>query len=470
MTHPQAFIYICLSFLLGIFLGSFYHSLFLIYFLLIILFSIIGILWKRKHVLMGVFLIMSFSVGFLYVNNSLSKVLDNEVTNYFNSQIETKGRVVKNPKDDLERKKAIVKIEDAKILVFTNEDLSYGDEVLVSGELIEPESFNNFDYKMYLANQGVSGIILDSKVEIIRKHYSILYDIKNRIEKIILENLSIRKAGILNATILGETDNMSFDLKQKLGFTGISHVVAISGQHIIILCMIMLSFLAYLRVGRKKAIIFTVLFLLFYIILIDFQASALRAFIMMCFVLFAELLGRQSDSLRSLVIAAVLILFFNPLSLVYDLGFQLSFLAVLGIIFFNNFFKEKLKFLKNSFLIDLVAVNFSAQVFVLPLLIYTFNYVSLASFITNILVVPISSVLLVLGFVCAFISLILPSLSFLLFAPISFILEYILFIVDKFSFMIISVNSFPIILIFIIYLVLGILAYKLRKERFEFYF
>ena len=426
---------------------------------------------------MGVFFIAVFCFGFVYINSELKNILENKVVDYFNSEIEFSGKVSKNPKDDLETKKAVIETKEvngekinSRILVFTKEDLSYGDEVLIKGELVEPEKINSFDYKMYLANQGISGIVLDSEIKIVSKHYSLFYNLKNKVEKIVLENLSIRKAGILNATILGETDNMSSELKQKLGFTGISHVVAISGQHIIILCVIILSFLNYLGIGRKKAIIFTILFLLFYIILIDFPASALRAFIMMCFVLCAELLGRQSDSLRSLIIAAVLILLFNPLSLIFDLGFQLSFLAVLGIIFFNNFFEEKLKFIKNNFFIDLISVNLSAQVFVLPLLIYTFNYISLSSFFTNILVVPISTVLLVLGFVCVLISLILPGLSFLFFVPISLILEYVLFIVDRFSFMIFPINSFPIILIFIIYTGLGFWAYKLRKDRFEFCF
>ena len=477
MTPAKAFIYICISFIFGIFLGSFIHSLFLIYFLIIFSVSIVGILWKKKHVFMGVFLIAVFCLGFIYINLGFKNILENKVVASFNSEIEARGKVSKNPKDDLETKKAVIETKEvngekinSRILVFTKEDLNYGDEVLIKGELVEPEKINSFDYKMYLANQGISGMVLDSEVKIISKHYSLFYDLKNKAEKIVLENLSIRKAGILNATILGETDNMSSELKQKLGFTGISHVVAISGQHIIILCVIMLSFLSYLGIGRKKAIIFTILFLLFYVILIDFPASALRAFIMMCFVLCAELLGRQSDSLRSLILAAVLILLFNPLSLIFDLGFQLSFLAVLGIIFFNNFFTEKLKLFKHRFFIDLVSVNLSAQVFVLPLLIYTFHYISLSSFFTNILVVPISTVLLILGFVCVLISLILPGLSFLFFVPISLILEYVLFIVDRFSFMILPINSFPIILVFIIYIGLGFWAYKLRKDRFEFYF
>ena len=477
ITHPQAFIYFCLSFILGIFIGSFFHSDYIIYFLIIISLSLIGILWKKKHVLMAVFLILIFISGYFYINKEIKNILENEITKYFNSEVLIKGKVVRYPKDDLETKKVVIKTNevneeknDAHILIYTNKNLNFNDEVVIKGRLEKPENFSNFNYEMYLANQGISGIIKKSEVEVISKHNFFIFDFKKKAEEIVLKNLSISKAGMLNATILGETDNMNSELKQKLGFTGISHVIAISGQHIVLLCVIMLSFLSYIKVERKKSIIITFLFILFYVILIDFPASALRAFIMMSFVLFAELLGRQSDSLRSLVIAALLILIFNPLALVYDLGFQLSFLAVLGIIFFNRFFKSKLNFIKNQFLNDLVSVNFSAQVFVLPLLIYTFEYISLSSFITNILIVPISTILLILGFLCVVLSLIFPGFSFLFFFPISIILGYILFIINIFSFMIVEINNIPLIFIFITYLILGFLAYKLRKNKFEFYF
>ena len=475
ISHPQAFLYSCISFILGIFCGSFFYSIYVLFIFIIFSITLIGILWRKKHILLSVFFILIFCLGYFYINMKMQNILENEITNYFNLEIEINGKVIRTPKDDLEIKKAIIEVAtvngkeiNSNVLIFTNKNLNHGDKIIVLGKLTEPESFNNFNYKMYLANQGISGIIKDSKVEIISEHHSFIFDFKNKAEQIVLKNLSISKAGILNATILGETDNMNSELKQKLAFAGISQVVAISGQHIILLCVIMLGFLKYLKVERKRSIILTFVFILFYTILIDFPASALRAFIMMSFVLFAELIGRESDSLRSLVFAALLILIFNPLALLYDLGFQLSFLAVLGIIFFNNFFKSKLSFIKNGFLNDLVAVNFSAQVFVLPLLVYTFGYISLSSFITNILVVPISTILLVFGFLCVVFSLIIPSLSFLFFIPITLILDYILFIVDKFSFMIVEINNFPLIFLIFIYLIFIFTAYKLRKDRFEF--
>ncbi|MDD4333603.1 MAG: ComEC/Rec2 family competence protein [Candidatus Pacebacteria bacterium] len=474
MTPSKTFIMVGLVFISGIFIGSFFHSYFLIYLLLIFSLFLIGILWKKEHVFLSVFLIIVFLFGYLYINFKLDNVLKNEITQYFEKSISLEGRVIRTPKDDLISKKAILEVslvsgEKANILITTNQSLSFGDKVFVLGEVKEPKSFGNFNYKMYLANQGVSAIMENPEVTVLSENNFFIFEIKKKAEEITLQNLSINKAGILNATILGETDNMSSELKEKLGFTGISHVVAISGTHIVLLCFIMLSFLNCLKIKRRKAIVITFFFLLFYIVLIEFPASAFRAFIMMSFVLLAELLGRETDSFILIILAAILILFFNPLALVYDLGFQLSFLAVLGIIFFNNYFKEKLSFLKNDFLKDLVAVNFSAQVFVLPLLIYTFNYFSFSSLLANILIVPISTILLVFGFLCVAISLILPSFSFLFYAPLSIILGYVLFIVDKFSFMVVEVNYFPAYFLFIVYFLISLLAYKIKKERFEFY-
>jgi len=409
-------------------------------------------------------------------NNKLNNILENGITHYFEENVILKGKVIKTPKDDLISKKAIVEVSSlneerikTSVLITTNKELNFGDEVFLKGVLEEPKSFNNFNYKMYLANQGVSAILKNPEIVVISENKFFVFEIKKKAEEITLKNLSINKAGILNATVLGETDNMSTKLKENLGFTGISHVIAISGTHIVLLCFISLSFLNYLKIKRKKAIVITFIFLLFYLILIEFPASAFRAFTMMSFVLLAEYLGRETESFILIISAALLILLFNPLALIYDLGFQLSFLAVLGIIFFNNYFKEKLSFIKNNFLKDLVAVNFSAQIFVLPLLVYTFNYFSFSSLLANILIVPISTILLVLGFICVALSLILPSFSFLFYAPLSFILGYVLFIVDKFSFMVLQINSFSIFYLILAYALISFWAYKIRKETFEFY-
>lgn len=459
MTHPTIFLYVCLSFILGIFFGSFLYSFYLIFVLIIFSLFIVGILWKKKNVL--ILFVFFFLLGYVYVNSFSRNIIENDIVKHFGEEIEFRGKIKGSPKDDLQTKKAIV-CANARILVYTNKDLKHNDEVLISGKLEEPQNFDDFNYKMYLASQGISGIIKNAKVEVIKEGNSFLHGFKGRAKQATLKNLSINKAGILNAIILGETDNMNSELKQKLGYAGISHIVAISGQHIVLLCMMILYFLNTLKIERRKSIVITFFFLVFYIFLIDFPASATRAFIMMSFILFAELLKREGDSFRSLVIAAILILVFNPLTLFYNLGFQLSFLAVLGIMIFNDFFKRCFSFIKNEFLIDFMAINFSAQVLTLPLLIYTFNYVSLSFLITNMLVVPILPVLLILGFLC----LILPSFSFLFFTPISLILGYVLFVVDKLSFMIIEINNFPLIFLLTSYLIIGGLIYKLKRVEF----
>lgn len=150
---------------------NFYWFLFTFFlsnlFLIIISLSIIGVLWGNKNIFLIIFLILIFLLGYFYVNYKLQNVLENEITEYFDSEIEVKGRVMGNPKDDLEIKKAVVTLEktDSKILIYTNQNLNHNDEIIVSGKLIRPESFNNFDYRMYLANQGISGIIKNPKIE-----------------------------------------------------------------------------------------------------------------------------------------------------------------------------------------------------------------------------------------------------------------------------------------------------------------
>ena len=107
ITDPQAFIYLCLSFVSGIFIGSFFYSEYIIYILIIIGLSLIGILWKEKHVFLIMFLILVFTLGYFYINNTTKNILDSEINKYFNTEIVAKGKVAKYPKDDLKIKRYI---------------------------------------------------------------------------------------------------------------------------------------------------------------------------------------------------------------------------------------------------------------------------------------------------------------------------------------------------------------------------
>jgi competence protein ComEC len=167
-------------------------------------------------------------------------------------------------------------------------------------------------------------------------------------------------------------------------------------------------------------------FIFFFIALTGFQVSSIRAGIMGSLFLGAPLLGRKSNSIRALIIAGLIMLVFNPLLLFYDAGFQLSFLAALGIISLSPFLKKWLKW-------NVLTMTISAYIFTLPILIYNFGRISLVALLTNVLIVPIIYPIMILGFIFVLVGLISSSLAWLLAIPLWLFLTYILKIVDFFS-------------------------------------
>lgn len=187
-----------------------------------------------------------------------------------------------------------------------------------------------------------------------------------------------------------------------------------------------MSVLLFSGFSRNRAFYFAIFFICFYIILTGLPASGVRAGIMGGLYLLAQKLGRQSVGIRVIVLAASAMLILNPLLLFYDVGFQLSFLAVMGLIFLEPVFT---KIFKNK----IISATFAAQIFTLPILIYSFGNISFVSPITNLLILPIVYWLMIFGFLTAFLGIFSVQLGWILSIPCYIILKYFLWVIDFFS-------------------------------------
>jgi competence protein ComEC len=207
-------------------------------------------------------------------------------------------------------------------------------------------------------------------------------------------------------------------------------------MHIVILSSILVSLFLSLGFWRGQAFYLTVLIISIYILMIGLPASALRASIMVFLFLLGQKLGRLSFSYRTVIFAALIMLIANPFLLKDDIGFQLSFLAVFGIISFSSFFEEQLRSLFGgnlSGIISIVALTLSAQVFTLPLLIYNFGYFSLVGPITNLLIVPCLSYLIILSLVFFLAVFVYPLLGSIFSWLVYLLLSYFVFIISLFN-------------------------------------
>lgn len=296
-----------------------------------------------------------------------------------------------------------------------------------------------------------------------------------RFGQVINSNLSPPQSGILSAILIGNKSQISRKWKEMLNRAGIRHVTAISGMHIVILSGILLWLGVNLGLYRGQAFYFAVGFLWLFILMIGFPPSAVRAGVMGSMFLFCEKIGRQKSSDRALLLTAAVMLIINPSLLRHSIGFQLSFLAVLGIIYLMPFFQKALISFctePSSFqsslkpIIGLVSMSLAAQVFVLPLLIYYFGQFSVISPITNLLVVPLLPALMIFGFLFLIAGVIFQPLALVFLFPVWLISTYITKITSFFAGLSFSAVSFSIHWLWlpVIYGLLGVFVWGIRRK------
>lgn len=293
--------------------------------------------------------------------------------------------------------------------------------------------------------------------------------LKQKFREVIYQNFSPPQSSILVAILIGDKEKITQEWKEKLNIAGVRHITAISGMHIVILSQILLWLGIFLGLYRGQAIYFALAILWCYIFLIGFQPSAIRAGIMGSALLFCQKIGRQKAALNTLILAAVIMLAVKP-SLFENIGFQLSFLATLGIVYLTPFFKnlfEKTKILKTFNLSSLLAMTFAAQIFTLPILIYNFGYLSLAGPVTNILIVPILPYLMGSGFLFLITATLWLPLGFIFSLPVWLFLNYLILVINFFSRFFWASLNFQISSFWLVvcYFFLGYFIWQLKKKE-----
>jgi len=510
MTSSKILFFICVSFVLGVFFESVTEipqsllwAFLVVAVFLIFIFALRHCEPKRSNLNQirlprrlwaprnDELIIFGFCVLFLIMGILRVQISEFNIANDRVSKLNGKGEVslagfisaepdIRDTSQRLE-----VKVLDSVILVTTKRypEYKYLDKIKFTGKLEAPMVVEDFNYKDYLMKDGIYSVMAFPKIEVIGKasgdpfsaFYSGILWIKQRIRESIRSNFLPPQSLILEGTVLGDNAVMTQDLKDKLNATGLRHIIAVSGTHVVILSVIIMSLLLALGLYRGQAFYFSVIFIWLYVVLTGLSASGLRAGIMGTLFLLAEKLGRQSMNLRIITLAGALMLVFNPLILVRDVGFQLSFLAVLGLIFVDPLFKllmknltQKLSFYsdKAEGLVSIISATFAAQVFTLPIMVYNFGNISLVAPVTNLLVSPIVSFLMIFGFISSFVGIFSGILGWILSVPCYFLLSYFLWIINIFSqpWAMIVTKNVSIIWILFIYLVIIFLVWLLNKK------
>lgn len=276
-----------------------------------------------------------------------------------------------------------------------SDSLKVGDKLVASGK---------FSKRLDLSK----GIIGEYKVEnyrVLKKDFiGYLYDRRESLYKSIKAKLGKRKAGFITSVAFGYSEALDNEDREDMKVFGISHAIAVSGLHMGIVYGILKKVF-----GSKISLIVALLYVLF----TGASPSTVRAYIMIFIMNFALVVKRNYNPIASISLAGIILLLINPYDL-FSLGFELSFVATLGIVIFNKKLNKKLYKLSKR-IREAVAVSISAQILTLPILIYSFNEFSINFLIGNIAVLPIINILVLLGSLLLIFTKVIPVFNYLLY-------------------------------------------------------
>jgi len=480
MTKSKIFLYFCLSFITGIFLNSIIKipQLLMLSFLILGI-LLISVLWPYKKFVVIGFCILFLVAGIWRHQLAELRIMNNELRKYNDQEkiITLVGLVAKEPDIREKSVKLTVQPENikGKVLITTNRypEYQYGDELKITGKLKSPTELGDFDYPGYLAKDGIYSVIYWPEIELLEKDqgnlvYAKILEFKNKLRKSVYQNLSPPQGSILGAIILGDKQKISEEWKNKLNIAGVRHITAVSGLHVTVLSSILMTLLLWLGFRRQQAFYFAILIITLFVVMTGLQPSAIRAGIMGSLFLIAQYFGRMSSASRAIFFAGAVMLAQNPLLLKLDVGFQLSFLAMLGIIYLLPVFQNWLKFIPWLQAKSILAMTFSAYLFTLPILIYNFGYISLVAPLVNILIIPLLYWIMVFGFIFASFGIISPFLGWILSFPAWFLLTYLTKVVDFFSKLPWAYKTFENvnwIFLLISYLILGFVTWRIQEKQ-----
>ena len=299
----------------------------------------------------------------------------------------------------------ILSKKPSRILVYDDakQPVQIGNKVNVKGELSlfeEARNPGNFDQKFYYEKQKIGAFLWAEALRVTDRESNHLkqglYELRQKWKRILIDAAGEEDGGALAAILLGEKQGMDREIRELYQVNGIAHVLAISGLHLSFLGVGVYHLLRRITGSYTVGGLAGVLFLSAYILMIGMTVSAFRAMVMFLFRIGADLSGRHYDSPTALAAAAVTVCMWRPLSL-YDSGFWLSFGALIAIIFILPIFKN----LPAQSLWASVSVN----LFLLPILMYSFYEVPIYGVFLNLIVIPLLSVLMAAGLIGTMISL-----------------------------------------------------------------
>jgi competence protein ComEC len=435
-----------------------------------------------KQYLFPVLLLVLFSVGLLRVEVASWSTGSPTLDALIGQPVTLEGVVVKEPDVREQTQNLDVAIGGDIIRVSTDKfiPISYGDMVRVSGEVELPTSFTTelgreFRYDNYLLAKGISHTVSFAEVAVVSQGHgngfvSALLLIKQTLLDGIGTVLGEPAAGLGAGLLLGVKQALGDELEQAFRTSGIIHIVVLSGYNIMLVVAFIMYVLSFFFSQRIRIIV-GLLAVIGFALMVGLSATVVRASVMAGLLLIAQALGRTYDVMRALLFAGSIMVFLNPYLLLYDIGFQLSFMATLGLVLIVPRFEAMLASKTAAVTVrEYLLATIATQIAVLPLLLYYIGEVSLVAVAVNLLVLPVVSLAMLTTFIAGSIAIVSPSIA----APFAFVahyaLSYIIVVAQWFAalpFAAITVPAFHPVYVFVLYgfLIAGYLLLVRRKRE-----
>lgn len=373
--------------------------------LLTVSFVLLGILiavWEHK-MLRFVTVVMLCVVGAFFC---YSVVLPGESSFLFNEKNTFAATVIHEPDIRTDGVRYIIETTEHE-RVFVKSALypryEYGDVLEIVCTIKKPEPIESFRYDKYLAKDRVFATCAQPEIKATNEWdgNAVLHRIlktKQQLAETISQLWHEPQASFMAGLLYGYRGGLG-SLNELFNVTGVTHIVAISGFNITIIATILMIISTHLLIPRKKAFWLITFGIILFVIFVGMSASVVRAGVMAIILLIGKQIGRSSRIGNVLLLTAAVMTFVNPLVLVWDAGFQLSFLATMGLVYLVPLFENKFRFIPETLgFRETIIATLSATLATLPLILFQFERLSLVAIVVNVLVVWIVPWIMLAGF------------------------------------------------------------------------
>lgn len=492
-SKSKIFKYFLIFFIGGVSIGSFLQpKSFVIWTILVLAIAFLAVDFRGRKNIFLFFCALGFALGMARINAETQKI-------YERPQSEFRGyaRVAKEPQRKEEYAQLILEDIGTKNRFLANVSLypryERGDLLGVQCDLANPENkYPKFDYIRYLAKDGIYQICRKASLEKLEKnndgskknvgqaelleksrayYFSKIFSIKKSLEGRINRIFPSPESEYLTGLLLGGSERLPEQVAENFRRTGTTHTVAVSGYNITILAEFLMFAGILAGLWRPKAFWLAVIGVVFFVMMIGSPASAVRAAIMGVLLLWAAKMGRLSNSVVAILLAGSIMVALSPLILFHDVGFQLSFLATLGIVLIYGPLSEKFEIKKDFLeLKSIFLVSISAQLGVLGVMLYTFETFSPVSLLANLLILPAVPFIMFGGFFVSILSYVSLPLAKLFSIPVWLGLHLEIKITQYmagFSWSLVGIEGLGWLFVILYYLFFTLLVVKLRKSKGE---